>query len=414
MGHEVCGVDVSAIKVRMLNEGRAPVLEKGLERLVAGGVRQGVLRASLEPAEAMRGADVSLICVGTPSRRNGEANIDPVLHAASEIGLALRLTRHPHAVVVRSTVPPGTVQGRVIPVLERSSRKKAGRDFTVCFHPEFLREGSSIKDFFQPPMTLLGVYGVRGPKRLLELWRPIKAPLWVTPLGVAEMIKYADNAFHALKISFANEIGVLAKSLGIDGHEVMRILVQDKKLNISPVYLQPGFAFGGPCLPKDLRALCWMGRRAKLDLPLLSDILKSNTRHLQRARDLVLGAGKKRVGILGLAFKPGTDDLRESPACALVRALLRAKRAVSIFDPRVDPSRLTGANRAFIEKELPELPQLLTASLQELLAASEVVVVAGTHPEFGRVVQYLKARHTLIDLVGHASIAPGVASCRLC
>jgi len=414
MGHAVCGVDISALKVRMLNEGRSPVLEKGLERLVAWAARQGLLRASLEPAEAMQRADVSLICVGTPSRRNGEADIDHVLHAASEIGRALRFTSRPHTVVVRSTVPPGTVDGRVIPVLERGSRKKAGRDFAVGFHPEFLREGSSIEDFFHPPMNVLGVYGARGDRRLLELWRPVKAPLWVTSLRVAEMLKYADNAFHALKVSFANEIGALSKSLGIDSHEVMRIFVQDKKLNISPLYLKPGFAFGGPCLPKDLRALCRMGRRAKLDLPLLSSILRSNTSHLQRAMDLVLGTGKKRVGILGLVFKPGTDDLRESPTCALVRGLLRAKRDVSIFDPRVHPSRLVGANRAFVEKELPELPQLLTASLEELVAASEVVVVAGTHPEFARLMRYLKAGHILIDLVRLPSISPRVNSRGLC
>jgi len=399
MGHTVCGVDISPLKVRMINSGQSPVVEKGLEKLIAQAVHRGRLHASLEPAEAMRAADLSLICVGTPSRRNGEANVDHVLHAASEIGRALCSANRYHTVAVRSTVPPGTVEREVIPTLERSSHKKAERDFGVCFHPEFLREGSSIEDFFHPPMNVIGCGGTRSARRLLELWQPVKAPLWVTSLRVAEMLKYADNAFHALKVSFANEIGAICKKLGIDSHEVMEIFVQDKKLNITPLYLKPGFAFGGPCLPKDVRALCRMGRRAQVQIPLLSNILKSNASHLRRAAELVLATGKERIGVLGLVFKADTDDLRESPACALVRLLLHAKRKVRIYDPRVELSRLVGANRAFVEKGLPELPQLLTTSAGELLASSDVVVVAGTHREFASAIQRVKKRQIVIDLV---------------
>lgn len=399
MGHTVCGVDVSAVKVDMINAGHSPVMEKGLDGLVARAVRRGALRATLEPAEAMQHAEVSLVCVGTPSRRNGEADIDHVLHAAHDIGRALRSVRRFHTVAIRSTVPPGTVESEVIPVLERASRQKAGRDFGVCFHPEFLREGSSIQDFFHPPLNVLGCHTASSARNLLKLWRPIKAPLWITSVKVAEMVKYAGNAFHALKVSFANEIGTLCKSMGIDSHEVMQIFVQDRRLNISPLYLRPGFAFGGPCLPKDVKALCRLGARAQLDIPLLSSILRSNGSHLRRAADLILATGKKRIGLLGLVFKSETDDLRESPACRLLQRLLKAGKEVLIYDPRVQPGRLVGANLAFAEEELPELPQLLRASPGELLAWSEVVVVAGTHPEFTRVVRRLKEEQMLIDLV---------------
>lgn len=414
MGHRVCGVDVSRIKVRLINEGHSPVVEKGMEQLVSQVVRAGSFRATLQAAEALEGADVSLVCVGTPSRRDGTANLDYVLRAAKEIGRALRRTRCFHTVVVRSTVPPGTMEEAVIPALERSARKKAGRDFGVCFHPEFLREGSSIQDFFHPPKNVIGSHGPRSATRLLELWRPIKAPLFVTTMKVAEMVKYADNAFHALKVCFANEVGALSKSFGIDSHEVMRIFVRDRKLNISPLYLKPGFAFGGPCLPKDLRALCALGRSVRLEIPLLSSVLKSNSSHLRRATQLVLGTGKKRVGVLGLVFKTDTDDLRESPACALVKNLLRARREVKVYDPRVRLARLVGANRAFVERELPQLPRLLAASLREVISSSEVIVVTSVHPELEQGLRHLKKVQMLIDLVRLSKIPPRTDSRGLC
>jgi GDP-mannose 6-dehydrogenase len=288
----------------------------------------------------------------------------------------------------------------VIPALERNARKKVGAGFEVCFNPEFLREGSSIEDFFHPSRTVVGVARARGAEKLLQLWRPIKAPLFVTSLRVAEMVKYTDNAFHGLKVAFANELGALAKSLGIDGHEVMRIFIEDRKLNISSLYLKPGFAFGGPCLPKDLRALARAGKARGLETPLLEGILRSNDRHLERARDLVLATGKRRVGVLGLVFKSDTDDLRESPSCKLVKGLLESGRKLKVYDPQVDVQRLLGANRAYVESELPELPQLLAGSLEEVLAASQVIVIAGTHPEFAGVAGKLKRGQRAIDLVG--------------
>ena len=409
MGHAVSGVDISPIKVDSINQGHSPVAGKGMERLVAQVVRAGRLRATLHPGEAVAGSDLSLICVGTPSRRNGDANLDHVLRAADDLGRALRSSSRYHTVVVRSTVPPGTMEELVVPQLEQATHKKAGRDFGVCFNPEFLREGSSVHDFFHPPKTVIGGYDARSTRALVALWRPIKAPLFVTSLKVAEMVKYADNAFHALKVAFANEVGAVCKQFGINGHEVMQIFVQDTKLNISPLYLRPAFAFGGPCLPKDVRALCALARRAGLEVPLLSHILPSNACHLRRATELVLATGKTRIGVLGLVFKSDTDDLRESPACALVKSLLRAGKDVRVYDPRVKLERLLGANREFVQREIPQLARLLAKSVPELLAASEVVVVAVAHPEFRAELQKLRKKHILLDLV---RLSPARLPCR--
>jgi len=400
MGHDVCGVDISPIKVRMINEGVSPLREKGLGRLIRQVVRAGRFRASLRTDEAMEGAELSLVCVGTPSRKGGETDLSYVSLAVTEIGRALRLPHPPHTVAVRSTIPPGTTQGVVIPLLERTARHKAGAGFEVCFHPEFLREGSSIEDFFHPSRTVIGLARAGAATKLLQLWRPIRAPLFVTSLRVAEMVKYADNAFHALKVAFANELGALAKSAGIDGRDVMRIFVEDRKLNISPLYLKPGFAFGGPCLPKDVRALARMGKARGLDIPLLEGILRSNDRHLRRARDLIRATGRRRVGVLGLVFKPGTDDLRESPSCKLVKALNEGGCKLKIYDPHLEFEKLLGANRAYVEGALPELPRQLVGSLEELRASCDVLVIAGTNPEFTRVIRKLKKSQKVIDLVG--------------
>lgn len=403
VGHTVWGVDVSAPKVGMVNAGRSPVLEKGLERLIGKVAAQGKLRATLDPAQALRGADVSLVAVGTPSRPDGNADLDPLDTALRSLGRALRGTRKFHVVVVRSTIPPGSMDSLVVPTLERAARKRAKRDFGVCFHPEFLREGSSIRDFFHPAKTIIGASDPRSAKRLMELWKGIKAPVFITSYKEAEILKYVDNTFHALKVCFANEMGSLCKRLGVDGQRVMKIFVQDTKLNISPLYLRPGLPFGGPCLPKDVRAFGWLARSSDLRLPLIQSILPSNSCHLDRAVQLLLGTRKKRFGVLGLAFKSDTDDVRESPVCLLVKKLLQARTQVRLYDPRVRLDRLVGANRAFLEKELPSLPGLMTSSLEELLKFSETVVLAGSRPEFELAVNTLKGKKAWIDLAGFLS-----------
>jgi GDP-mannose 6-dehydrogenase len=407
MGHTVTGVDVSEIKVGMINHGRSPVVEKGMDPLVERMVKSGKFRATLDPAEAMKGADLSLITVGTPSRKDGGADLKHVLHAAREIGKALRNSKRFHTVVLRSTVPPGTVRRALVPALERSSRKKAGRDFGVCFHPEFLREGSSVHDFFHPPMNVLGCLDARSAALPRKLWSGMHAPLRVTMLEAAEMLKYASNAFHAIKVSFANEIGALAKSLGVDSREVMQLFIQDTKLNISPAYLEPGFAFGGSCLPKDLRALNAMAAKTGVNVPLLGNVLASNSEHIRRASRMVIATKKKRVGVLGLVFKSSTDDLRESPACALVKSLLAARREVLIFDPNVRLERLLGANREFVEKELPQFLRLLAASVDEVLRFAEVLVLAGGHPAFAEIRRKLRRKQILVELVRPSSSAQG-------
>jgi GDP-mannose 6-dehydrogenase len=398
MGHKVIGVDVSELKVDAVNAGHSPVTEDGLEEMMGRAVRQKRLRATLSATEAVTRSDLSLIAVGTPSQADGSVDLGAVKAAARQIGRGLRTVRRFHTVTLRSTVPPGTTAHVVIPLLERASGKKAGRDFGVCFHPEFLREGSSVQDFFHPPKTVIGAGDERCAKVLARLWRPIRAPLFVTSIEVAEMLKYTDNAFHALKICFANEIGSVAKSCGADSRQVMDIFARDTQLNISALYLQPGFAFGGPCLPKDVRALCAVARTNRVALPLVEAILNSNARHLERAARLILATGKKRIGVLGLAFKGGTDDLRESPAVALVRELLRAKRKVSIFDPKIQVERLLGANRAYYESQLPALPRLLASSFEDLLRASDVIVVAENSAEFRNRAPQFKNK-IVVDLV---------------
>ncbi|HXH49314.1 MAG TPA: nucleotide sugar dehydrogenase [Terriglobia bacterium] len=400
MGHKVHGVDISAAKVRLLNSGQSPVLEQGLDTLVGKMVAEGRLQATLDPAEALNGADLSLVAVGTPSLRDGSANLDHVASALGDIGRSLRGAKKFHVAAIRSTVPPGTTESLVIPTLEKVSGKQAGLDFGVCFHPEFLREGSSIHDFFNPPKTVLGTSDPRTARRLIRMWKPVKAPVFVTSFKAAEILKYADNTFHALKVSFANEIGSVCRRFDIDSREVMRIFVQDTKLNISPLYLKPGFAFGGPCLPKDVRALGWLARKNGLSLPLIENILPSNTSHLERAVDLVLSARRQRIGVLGLVFKSDTDDLRESPACELVKRLIAAHKRVRVYDPRVRLDRLLGANQTFVRRELPLLPRLMAASCSELIKTSDLIVLAGGHPEFETAIKGLKKGKILIDLVG--------------
>lgn len=398
MGHTVLAVDINHAKVDCINAGQSPVVEPGLADLISQGVDNGRLRAYTTAALAVQQSDLSLICVGTPSSDNGSVDLGAIEHVCHQIGDAMAAKHTYHAVAVRSTLPPGTSRHVVAPLLEQASGRRLGATLGICHNPEFMREGNGIEDYHSPPFTLIGETDERAGDLLSGLYRPISAPLLRVDLETAEMVKYVNNAFHALKVTFANEIGVLCKSLGIDSHRVMEIFVQDRKLNISPAYLKPGYAFGGSCLPKDLRALLHMAEDANLDVPVLAAIRSSNDHHAQRALEMVLQTGRRRVGIIGLSFKPDTDDLRESPLVSLVRALIRAELDVKIYDPALISDHLLGTNQAYAAQVLQNLGELLCPSLDDLVAHAEVLVIGHRYPGIAELVRRERDR-IFVDLV---------------
>ena len=398
-GHRVIGVDVSRAKVDMINGGRPTIVESGIGELVAEMVAAGRLSATTSAADAVRDSDVSLVCVGTPSRTNGSIDLRYVERVCEEIGAAIKTKSTRHTVVIRSTVLPGTVQRVVIPALESASGKRAGTDFGVCMNPEFLREGTSIRDFYEPPFTLIGTDDRSSAEAVSALYAGLEAPVHVTSTGVAEMIKYTCNCFHGLKVGFANEIGNICKVFGVDSHEVMRIFCLDTKLNLSPAYLRPGFAFGGSCLPKDLRAITYHARTNDVQTPILSATLDSNQRQIERAYEIVRAAGSRNVGVLGLAFKAGTDDLRESPMVSVVEMLIGKGTNLAIYDRDVSEARLMGSNREYIEREIPHIWSLMRGSVEEVIESSEVIVIGNGSGEFRRIEPKLRSGQIVIDLV---------------
>jgi GDP-mannose 6-dehydrogenase len=398
-GHTVIGVDVNPTKVAMLNAGQSPIVEPGLGELISSTVAAGRLRATTSAAEAVEGTDVSLVSVSTPSRKNGSLDLTYLTRVCQELGEALKHKSTYHVVVIRSTVLPGTTHETVIPTLERASGKKYGTDFGVSVNPEFLREGSAVKDIRHPPLTLVGHNHAADAAGTVALYEGVEGPLVTTSIRVAEMIKYASNAWHALKVCFGNEIGNICKRLDVDSHDVMDIFCQDDKLNLSPYYLKPGFAFGGSCLPKDVRALEYRAKELDLDLPVLGSVLRSNRLQIQQAFDQIVETGKKRVGLLGFSFKAGTDDLRESPLVILAETLLGKGYEVRIYDQNVLLARLTGANKEYIEQQIPHLSKLLCASIDEVIDDSDVVVVGNASPEFGEAITRCRPEQFVLDLV---------------
>lgn len=374
-GHEVVGVDVAAPKLEAITSGRSPVLEPGIDDVISNTVGDGRLRATDDPADALSESALSLICVGTPSRPDGSLDLAYVKQVAGQIGSKLSLAAEGHRVVVRSTVLPGSTRNVVLPEVERASGRAAGDGWDVCTNPEFLREGVSLKDYDNPPRILVGEREPGGGQPVLDLYSRIDAPCFTVPLEVAEAVKYTDNAFHALKVTFGNEVARVWAAYGADPATVMDIVTQDRKLNISPVYLRPGFAFGGSCLPKDLRALTFAAREATVPIPMLDAVIPSNEIPVARALDAVLATGKRRVALLGLAFKRGTDDLRESPLLALAKRLIGEGLELAIYDPTVSLARLIGTNRAFLEESLPHINRLLRESTAEAVADAEVVII---------------------------------------
>ena len=399
LGHSVIGVDYSEPKVALINQGTAPVIEKDLDKTIGDAVASGQLRATHDAQEAILASDISLICVGTPSRKNGDLDTSAVKSVCSEIGTVLRQKSTWHSVIIRSTVLPGTIRNLVIPVLEETSGKKAGVDFGVGSNPEFLREGTALDDFHAPPKTVIGADDERTGNEIEALYSTIKAPLVRTSIEVAEMIKYSDNVWHAVKVAFANEIGIICKSLDVDSHEVMDIFCQDSKLNLSGYYLKPGLSFGGSCLPKDVRALVHKARSLDLDLPLLGSILPSNEKQTTRGFEMITQLGKRPLSILGMSFKAGTDDLRESPILEIIERLIGKGYDIRIFDRNVNLSKLVGANRDYLLRMIPHVSSLLVESLDEALAHGEIVVIGNGDPEFRGIAPRIRPDQFIVDLV---------------
>jgi GDP-mannose 6-dehydrogenase len=398
-GHEVIGVDPLLAKADLINKGRSQVIEAEIDEIIQTSVREGRLRAIQDTAEAIQQTDLSFVCVGTPSLVNGNLDLRYIRHVCEDIGTALRNKTDRHVVVIRSTVLPGTMRRIVIPLLEETSGKRAGADFSICNNPEFLREGTAVKDFEAPPTTVIGEFDRCSGEALASLYQHIDAPLIRTTLETSEMVKYTNNCWHALKIGFANEIGNLAKAVGVDAHEMMGIFCQDRKLNISPAYLKPGFAFGGSCLPKDLRALSYQAKMHDLQVPILSSILPSNEMQVARGLQLIIDKGHRRVGILGFSFKAGTDDLRESPVIEIIERLAGKGFDLRIYDKNVQLASLVGANRDFILNRIPHISKLMVDNVEQVLDHAQTIVIGTNDPAFRSVPERLRTGQVLVDFV---------------
>lgn len=406
-GHTVIGVDPVPVKVEFINQGRSPIIEPLIGEMIECGAKQKRLRATSEAGEAIRETELSFVCVGTPSQANGNLDLQHIRRTCEQIGAALRGKSARHTIVIRSTILPGTMRQLVIPTLEEFSGKVAGVDFGLCHNPEFLREGSAVKDFHAPPKTVIGELDSASGDILAELYGSLDAPLIRTTLETAEMVKYVDNSWHALKIGFANEIGNLCKVFGVDSHDVMHIFCQDRKLNISPAYLLPGFAFGGSCLPKDLRALTYQAKRHDLEMPILGSILESNEIQVQHGLRLVMESGHNRVGVLGFSFKAGTDDLRESPVIELIERLLGKGHDLRIYDRNVNVASLVGANRDFILNRIPHISRLMVKDIDAVLDHAQTIVIGNKDPDFQDISSRIREGQRVVDLVRVSSERSG-------
>ncbi|WP_292992831.1 nucleotide sugar dehydrogenase [Nitrosomonas sp.] len=398
-GHSVIGVDPNKTKVNLINQGVSPIVEKDIGEMIAASVKSGLLRATSDVQDAVLNSEISLVCVGTPSQLNGNLDLSHVRKVCEQIGAAIKEKNAFHVVVARSTMLPGSMRSVLIPALESYSGKKAGVDFGVCNNPEFLRESTAVFDYYNPPKTVIGESDTRAGELLMQLYANMTAPLIRTDVETAEMVKYADNTWHAVKVAFANEIGNLCKAEGIDGHKVMEIFCQDTKLNLSPYYMKPGFAFGGSCLPKDVRALMYKGKSLDIDLPLINAILPSNQRQIEKGIKMIVDKGHRKVGILGFSFKAGTDDLRESPLVEVIEYLLGKGYELKLYDKNVSLAALTGANQDYILNHIPHISKLMASSMEEVLGFAETIVIGNGAAEFRTVPTGLKAGQVVVDLV---------------
>lgn len=377
-GHHIVGVDIDSTKLALIAAGKTPVVEEGMVDLMAAVAASGHVTVTTDAQQAVRDTEMSLVCVGTPSAANGSQDQTAVLRLAAEIGRAIAAKTAPHVVVLRSTLVPGTVEDVLRPIIEEASGKRDGEGFFLCFQPEFLREGSSIRDYDKPPFTIVGANHPQPAARLRELFGHLPCKFIETSVRSAEMMKYCCNNFHALKITFANETARLCEALGVDAFEVMDLVCQDTQLNISRAYLKPGFAFGGSCLPKDLRATAHLAKVHDVAIPMLASIMQSNRDHLELALRKILDTGKRKIGFIGLSFKTGTDDLRESPLVTLAEQLIGKGMQLSIYDPEVHLSQLLGANRRYIETHLPHIGQLLERDIDAVIDQADLLVVGLT------------------------------------
>jgi GDP-mannose 6-dehydrogenase len=413
-GHQVIGVDVSAKKIELINNGKSPIVEPGLEALLQQGLASGNLRGTTDVTEAVLNSDVSFICVGTPSKKNGDLELNYIEGVCREIGLAMRDKNERHTVVVRSTVLPGTAKNVVLPILQDCSGKQAGVDFGLAVNPEFLRESTAIKDYDFPPMTVIGELDQASGDLLESIYSELDAPIIRKGIDVAEMIKYTCNVWHATKVTFANEIGNIAKAAGVDGRAVMEVICQDHKLNLSKYYMKPGFAFGGSCLPKDVRALSYRAGAMDVDAPLIGSLMRSNAIQVQNAFDIIASYDKRKVALLGLSFKAGTDDLRESPLVELAEMLIGKGFELSIFDRNVEYARVYGANKEYIESKIPHVSSLLSSDFDAVVDNADIIVLGNSDMHFAPLAQQALHGKHVVDLVGFMPTASRAGSEGIC
>jgi GDP-mannose 6-dehydrogenase len=399
-GHQIIGVDVSKHKVELINSGRSPIVEPGLDELLTAGKKAGRIRATSDYMDAIQNSDITMVCVPTPSKRNGDLSLEYIEAVCREIGAAIRTKSTRHTVIIRSTVLPGTVKGVVLPILEDCTQMKAGKDFGLGVNPEFLRESTALRDYDEPPMTVVGVLDDETGRLMELLYSDLTAPFICKPIEIAEMVKYTCNVWHAVKVSFANEIGSIAKALHVDGREVMDVVCQDNKLNISSYYMKPGFAFGGSCLPKDVRALSYRASQLDVQTPLISSLMQSNENQVKRAFQMIESLNKRKIGMLGLSFKAETDDLRESPLVDLAEMLIGKGYQLSIYDRNVKFASVHGANRDYINGKIPHISSLLAENETELLDNSEVLVIGNKDKSFQAMLESWPADKQLVDLAG--------------
>lgn len=396
-GHTVIGVDVSLDKVNQINSGIATIVENEIDDIIAEQHQKGKISATHDVHYAVHNSEISIIAVGTPSTEKGHLNLEYIFAVAEAIAEALKTKNEFHVIALRSTIMPGTCE-KFARIIEEKSGKVYNQDFTVADNPEFLREGTAVKDYYNPPLTLIGSDSEIGSQKLRSLYEELPGEIIVTDVKVAEIMKYVNNTFHALKISFANEVGNICSSLGIDSHEVMDIFCKDKQLNISPYYFKPGFAYGGSCLPKDLKGLQTLAHDLYIQAPVIEGIDKTNDIQKQRAVSLLSKYFGKKIAVLGLSFKAGTDDLRNSPSVELVETLIGRGFDLSIYDRNIQLAKLTGKNKEYIDKRIPHLSSLLVENLELLIDKSDVIVISNKEKQFTEAIQSVKGK-TIIDLV---------------